>query len=508
MKVTSQKLLASALVICAANEVYAQYAPPPPPQPFQGFINEYLRQDDPYMNKWDVGGAARLRYEDHEGYGIAGLPGSPGAPNNDFRAHGADVANDYFLSRLRLHLGYTDKWWNAYIEGQSSLESGDQRFAYANVPAVAGTVRKQGYGPEYDAINLHQAFVTLGNHKEFPLSLKIGRQELSYGEERLVGAYAWNNIGRVFDAAKLRWQNEWFGADFFTSRVVIPENGRFDVDNDYDWFSGVYATSTKVPKNTLDLYFLARNASPQAAAAEPSPQFPQPSARDIYTIGSRLKSKPGELGGWDYALEGAYQFGDFRDPRPGAPQQRLEQQAFAVIAQGGYTFTDAWGTPRLGLEYDFASGDSNPKDGKHETFENLFPTNHKFYGSMDFVSLQNIHDVGAMVQLKPHRRVSLIVEGNGLWLANTHDSFYNVGGGARGGTGATPGTGYGVNPGYNSYLGTELTAIVGWAATRFAQVEAGYGHFFHGQYISQTWSSPAFGARDADFCYLQLVMTF
>jgi hypothetical protein len=25
---------------------------------------------------------------------------------------------------------------------------------------------------------------------------------VSYGEERLVGAFAWNNIGRVFDAMK------------------------------------------------------------------------------------------------------------------------------------------------------------------------------------------------------------------------------------------------------------------------------------------------------------------
>src|SRR5207249_11693264 len=109
------------------------------------------------------------------------------------------------------------------------------------------------------------------------------------------------------------------------------------------------------------------------------------------------------------------------------------------------------------------------------------PTNHKFYGSLDFVSLQNIHDVGAILQLKPHPRVSLSLQGNGLWLADTHDSFYSVSGAARGGTAPTPGTGYGVNPSYSNFLGTELTAIAGWAATRFAQVEAGYGHFFHVQ---------------------------
>ncbi len=267
------------------------------------------------MNAWDFGGVERVRFEDHEGYGIAGVPGSPAKPNNDFRAQGVDVYNAYWLSRLRFHAGYTDKWWNVYLQGQSSLENGDQRFAYFANPLPAGEVNRKGDGPESDNIDLHQAYVSIGNLKEFPLSLKVGRQELSYGEERLVGAFDWNNIGRTFDAVKLRWQNEWFGAEFFTSHVVVPEDDRFDVDNDQDLFSGVYATSLKIPKTILDVYFLARDASRQALAAEPSPQFPQPSARDIYTAGGRLKSKPGELGNWDY--DTAPQPGRFHGCRPG-----------------------------------------------------------------------------------------------------------------------------------------------------------------------------------------------
>jgi len=460
------------------------------------------------MNAWDFGGVERARFEDHEGYGIADVTGSPAKPNNDFRAQGADVYNAYWLSRLRFHAGYTDKWWNVYLQGQSSLENGDQRFAYFANPLPAGEVNRKGDGPESDNIDLHQAYVSIGNLKEFPLSLKVGRQELSYGEERLVGAFDWNNIGRTFDAVKLRWQNEWFGAEFFTSHVVIPEDDRFDVDNDQDLFSGVYATSLKIPKTILDVYFLARNASRQALAAEPSPQFPQPSARDIYTAGGRLKSKPGELGNWDYSLEGAYQFGDFLDARAGAPTQRLNQDAFMAVVQGGYTFADAWAKPRLGLEFDYSSGDDNAQDGTHGTIENLFPTNHKFYGSMDLVSLQNIEDAGINLTLKPHPRLSLAFMGNFLWLADAHDNFYTVTGAPRGGVAATPGTGYGINPNYSSYVGSEFTAIAGWAATRFAQIEAGCGHFFHGDYVSQTWSVPGFGARDADFFYAQINVKF
>ena len=456
------------------------------------------------MSKWDFGGAARFRYEVKEGFAIPGVAGSM-----DFRDHGADVNNEYLLGRIRFHAGYTDEWWSALAEGRSSFAVDDERFAYANSPAVPGTVKRKGEGPESDTIDLHQAFVTLGNPREFPLSLKAGRQELSYGEERLVGAFNWNNIGRVFDAVKVRWQDEWLGVDFFGSRPVIPEDERFNVDNDYDWFSGVYATSGKIPRNILDVYFFARNSSPQAIAAEPSPQFPQPSARDIYTIGGRIKSKPGELGNWDYLLDGAYQFGDFRDLRNGVNSPRLYHKAFMLVAEGGYTFAEAWGAPRLGLEYDFASGDSNPTNGTHGTFENLFPTNHKFYGYMDFVSLQNIHDVRGIFQLKPIARLSLALEGHGFWLADTHDNFYTVGGAPRGGKSATPaGDGYGINPDYSNFVGAELDVIAGYAVTRFAQLEAGYGHFFVGDYIRQSLSSAAFGSADANYVYLQANIAF
>jgi hypothetical protein len=501
LKSTSR--LINLLLVFVLRPASAQYAPPPPPAPFQGFVNEWLRQDNPYMNQWDFGGNLRARYEIKDNFAISGKPGSL-----DFRDHGADVDNAYLMEKLRFHLGYTEKWWSVMVEGRSSLVQGDERFAYTNSPVIAGTVTRKGDGPESDTIDLHQAYATLGNHKEFQLSLKVGRQELIYGEERLVGAYGWNNIGRVFDAAKVRWQTPWFGADFFVSRPVIPEDGRFNVDNDYEYFSGIYANTAKIPKHSLEVYFLARNVSPQAAAAEPSPQFPQPSARDVYTLGFRLKSNLGETGNFDYTLEAAGQLGDFRDARAGAPTHRIDQQAYMVIAQAGYTFADAWAKPRLGIEYAHASGDSDPHDGKHETFDNLFPTNHKFYGYMDFVSLQNIHDVRGIFQLKPHPRVSLAVEGHGFWLADTHDSFYGANGVARGGTAATPGTGYGVNPNYSNFVGTELDVIVGYAVTRFAQLEAGYGHFFAGDYIQSSLSAASRGSTDANWIYVQATANF
>ncbi len=483
----------------------AATTPPATASASAGLLNDHLRLFNSAFTNWDFGGSVRGRYEVKDGYGIAGVPGSL-----DFRAQGADVANDFFDEKIRFRGGYTDQWWTALVEGESSLAQSDQRWAYANNPFVPGTVAKRGEGPDADSIELHQAVVTVGNHREFPVSLKLGRMELSYGDERLIGAFAWNNIGRTFDGLKLRWQNEWFGADLFATHPVIPQNGVFDVPNHEDYFSGLYATSLKIPKHSFEFYFLARNASAGAAAVVPSPQFPQPSARDIYTIGFRIKSRPGDLGPWDYALESAYQFGNMVDNRAGVntPTARLDQSAYMVVGQGGYTFTDLWATPRLGLEYVFSSGDSDPFDGAHETFDNLFHTNHKFYGYMDFISLQNIQDLRASLLLKPTKKINVTIEGHGFWLADTHDSFYNVGGVARGGTAPTPGTGYGVNPGYSRFVGTEIDTVATYNVTRFAQLEAGYGHFFTGDYIEQSLSSPLFGAQDANFFYAQVNLSF
>ena len=46
------------------------------------------------------------------------------------------------------------------------------------------------------------------------------------------------------------------------------------------------------------------------------------------------------------------------------------------------------------------------------------------------------------------------------------------------------------------------------ALTRYAQLEAGYGHFFHGDYIASSLSAATHGSRDADYVYAQLTVNF
>src|SRR4051812_6265780 len=422
-------------------------APPAAPAASPTLLNNWLREQSTVFNPWDVGGQFRARYEIKEDAGSF--------PNRDFRRVGVDNDNSYLLLREKIHLGYTPApWITLFAEGRDSSTTGDDRD-----PNV-----------EADQFDLHQAFLRLGSAKKFPITAKVGRQEMIYGEERLIGNGDWGNIPRAFDAAKLRYETDNLWVDAFAGRVVLPVNHHFNMLNDYDWFSGLYASSTAlVPKQETQLYLLSRNSSPQAAAAVTGALVGLPTARDIVTLGMRARSLPGQWRGWDYAAEIAGQFGSIN-----VSGRRLDHEALAATVSGGYTWTKAFGSPRVGLEYNFSSGDHDPNDGKNQTFDPLFPTNHRLYGYMDLVGWRNIHNPRLSTAIKPLPPLLLTVDYHLFWLADNHDFFYPESGPGRGANGPiNPGepASYGRNPQFGSFLGSEIDldatySIAPWAVVR------------------------------------------
>ena len=148
--------IAAALATLATASATAQTgteAPKKPAAPSAGLLNDWLRGRSSAFDAWDIGGQLRVRYELFDG-------GSPAAPNADFQKRGADNRNDYIWAREKLHIGYKSHWVSAFVEGRNSDSEGDDD------PRDLGE----------DNIDLHQAYVSLGNSKEFPLTAKIGRQ--------------------------------------------------------------------------------------------------------------------------------------------------------------------------------------------------------------------------------------------------------------------------------------------------------------------------------------------
>src|SRR5581483_7485081 len=65
-----------------------------------------------------------------------------------------------------------------------------------------------------------------------PVWLRVGRQELLYGSQRLISPLDWANTRRTFQGIKAFWHAAKDDLDAFVVQPVIPNYGHFDsVDN-------------------------------------------------------------------------------------------------------------------------------------------------------------------------------------------------------------------------------------------------------------------------------------
>ena len=490
------------LFLLSAAAACAQYTPPSPATPVPGAIDDFVKAEDPTLKGWDFGVNERLRLEEKSSMGTT----HAGSNYDLFTNPPTTNSNDYWLSRLMPRVGYTGDLIAFVVEARSSYSIGDDRYT----STAAGKNLAENDGP----LQLELGYITIGNLKEFPVTLKVGRQYLQYGEGRLVGNAFWLNIPHTFDAAKVRFQNSYFGVDVFASNLVYVRNGgHFDQSNSQDTLSGAYFDVPGWSKdNITELYVFARDVSRGILTDNwtlvPAPfRFTAP--QDTYTFGYRSKSKPAAYGPWDYSLELMWQVGDRTAVFPATAlaaakaAPRLDQNAWAFVAQGGYTWKDLPCKPRAAVIISAASGDQNSGDQDSQTFMNILPSNHGLYGIMDLSSLQNIVDYRLSLTAKPSTTTSVAVDLHQQYLENNHDFWYNVAGVPRNTPGAAVGSGkgFGINPGYKSDIGQEADLIWGWTATKGLLLEVGVGHFFRGDYVKE--SLRVVGSKDGNYGYLQ-----
>ena len=67
--------------------------------------------------------------------------------------------------------------------------------------------------------------------------------------------------------------------------------------------------------------------------------------------------------------------------------------------------------------------------------------------------------------------------------------------------------GYGINTGAGSFVGHGVDLVATYTYKTYGSVQAGYGHFFVGDYVNDSLASLG-GATDADWAYLQLLFNF
>ena len=385
------------------------------------------------------GGEARERFEAYE---------------NEFFSTNPNADNAYFLQRYLFHADYHPTGWlRAFGQLQSSLEDG----------------RPGGPRPtDRDSIDVHQIFVDVAvkSGEEGQLTLRAGRQEMSYGSERLIGVREGPNNRRAFDAVRILYQQSSVRVDAFFSSPVEVDKGPFDDQHLHDVrFWGGYATVPfpRLDGIKLDLYYLGLH-NPRVSYSQGS------GSEERHTIGTRFF---GKLGQWDFNHEAVYQFGRFGSSGV---------SAWSVATDHGYTLERAWGKPRLGLKAAIASGDRNPHDDALQTLNPLFPRG-TYFTEASLLGPQNFFHVHPSLQLHPAAKWTFGTGVDFYWRESLNDGIY------------TPAAKviYKGNPNFARFVGTDFSFLINWQATRHINVSAAYTHFFAGEFIRQN------GGQDVNY---------
>lgn len=374
------------------------------------------------------------------------------------------VRDAYLLTRVRVGVDVRPtRWLRLFLQGQDAQAMGFR--ADPDPPIVE------------DTFDMRQAYVEVFNRERRGFGLQIGRQELRFGDERLLGAFDWGNTARAFDALRVFYAWPKSRVDVFAASVVVIEDGAFNRHRAGENLYGIYGSFQGViPEAVVEGYTLWRTR-PRVVG-----ERGQLGDADVVTVGTRWA---GALpAAFEYRVEIAGQLGRWA---------RERVRAWALHTQLSYRAASAPVSPRVLIEYNQASGDRDPTDGRRETFDQLFPTNHDKYGIADVVGWQNMRNVRVGVWGRLNPRITAQLDYHSFWLASGRDALYGAGG--------TPIVRF--SSADRTHIGQELDVDVRVALSRALALGTGYAHLFPGRFLKRA----AFGTS-VTFAYTMLTYRF
>jgi hypothetical protein len=366
------------------------------------------------------------------------------------------VTNDYDLHRTRV---FGDLWYRR--EFRLYVEFVDAASFNEDLPPLV---------IDEDRHDLQNLFfdVHLFSMNCAPVYLRVGRQELLFGSQRLISPPDWANTRRTFHGARAFRATEDFDVDLFWAQPVVPDPSNFDsVDNDQN-FAGLWTTYRPAKGRFLDFYHLfLDDTTPAAVLGTPTPAY------NVSTVGSRWAGDKNQFL-WDF--EGMFQFGE----RGG---QDIVASAFTTGV--GYHFKCAPMTPSLWAYYDYASGDR--PGGDFSTFNQLFPFGHYYLGYLDLVGRQNIRDFNLHLNFFPARWITCQVQYHNFRLDSATAPLFTAGGaGLRQDPTGRAGRD----------VGDEIDFLVNFHLGPHSDLLFGYSKLFSGAFLDATA-----GGRDPELFY-------
>jgi hypothetical protein len=337
------------------------------------------------------------------------IPFSPGG--NSYVSLGGDIRYQYFYIKNE-SFGDDPKDNDGYILNRllvhSDVHIGKQFRTFIQLQGSSAGGRLSASAVEDNPMELHQAFIDLSTRTSAPLKVtfRIGRQELSYGSQRLVSVREGPNNRQAFDAAKLISSWAKGQADFFYGNYVAARPGLFDDRfNKNTRFWGSYVTLKGLPlfKN-MDLYYLGlwrKTAAFDNAVGEET----------RHSLGTRLFGNPGN---WHYDAEAVYQFGSV-----GA--QHIS--AWTASLNAAYELSKWPLKPEIGLKTELISGDRSADDNTLQTFNPLFPRG-AYFGLAAVIGPANLFDVHPSISFSLLPKLSWNIDCDLFWRYSTHDGIY------------------------------------------------------------------------------------
>ncbi|HOQ89431.1 MAG TPA: alginate export family protein [Candidatus Hydrogenedentes bacterium] len=299
-----------------------------------------------------------------------------------------------------------------------------------------------------DDVEFYQAYIEAREMWGTPLMMRVGRQELVFGSEFLLGNNDTEALfrGLSFDAIRLAYVTDTFRVDAFTAKLadtIISDFASDDID-----LYGIYGSYMGIEDVVIDAYWLYVRDDEVLLGDNV----------DIHTVGLR---GAGKMGGFDFDVEVAYQFGEV-DGQPSAcpfgfGEADVDYQAWAVSADLGYTFDVAW-QPRVSALFAWYDGgdpdESCWSNDRELPFNRLFSDKEYSYflDNVGAANLSNIFVYGLAVEAMPTEAVSLKLAGKYF----DADEDY----------------------GTDGDLGWELSLVGKYNYTEDLAFRAGYAHFF------------------------------
>ncbi len=262
-------------------------------------------------------------------------------------------------TRLGVRVDPSD-WAFVYIQFQDSRRLGD---------TASGDLTST------DNVDLHQVYFDIDDIILDGLSVRAGRFEVNYGNQRVFGSVGWNNIGRSWDGGRISYHNDHFRVDgiILKRREVNDE----DYNRDFDIY-GIYSMIHPVH---LDLFwFYELDADSNGYIQERLKR---------HNIGFYCESG---YRAFDFILQGNYQFGE----QPLGTMLVQDISAYMVYAEIGLSFYGEL-PGRISAVLDYTTGDDITdlaERDKYNAYTNAYYTVHRFRGYMDFFVDQPMFDQG------------------------------------------------------------------------------------------------------------------